>query len=118
MIHFLINSADFDKIVISKLTALSLSAAAIVAAASVIVGVISIDPFVIGFMLFPLIGNFIFARRSNALSYRRDREMEPFQRRIRYVNRVLYLPEYAKEIRLSRVSRVLDAIRYRPPSAG
>lgn len=93
----------------ANLSALSLSAAAIVASASVIVSVISIDPVVIAFMAFPIVGNFVFAKRYNALAYRRDREMEPFQRRIRYVNRVLYLPEYAKEIRLSRVSRVLGA---------
>jgi ATP-binding cassette, subfamily B, bacterial len=67
------------------------------------------DPWVLLFIAFPLIGSFIFGRRLNANTYEQDKQAEPWRRRIGYVNRVFFLPEYAKEIRLSRIRAVLDA---------
>jgi len=79
-------------------------------AASSVTGVMgSMDPWVLLFILLPLLGNFFFGRKLNANTYQQDREAEPSRRRIGYVNRVFFLPEYAKEIRLSRIGSVLGA---------
>ena len=59
------------------------------------------------FILFPVIGNFVFNRRISEIDYDRNRDMAPHNRRIAYINRVMYLPEYAKEMRLTGVSRLM-----------
>ncbi|MBO4627062.1 MAG: ABC transporter ATP-binding protein [Lachnospiraceae bacterium] len=55
------------------------------------------------FVLLPVIGNFVFNRMISRLDYKRNKDMAPHNRRIAYINRVMYLPEYAKEIRLTGV---------------
>jgi ATP-binding cassette subfamily B protein len=55
------------------------------------------------FILFPIIGNFVFNRKNSKLDYVRNKDMAPYNRRIAYINRVMYLPEYAKEMRLTNV---------------
>ncbi|HHT48910.1 MAG TPA: ABC transporter ATP-binding protein [Firmicutes bacterium] len=67
----------------------------------------SIDRYVVFFALFPIIGNFVFGRIRNRLTYARDLDGVPYRRRMEYVNRVLYLQDYAKEIRLSNIFTVL-----------
>ena len=59
------------------------------------------------FILFPVIGNFVFNRRISEIDYDRNRDMAPHNRRIAYINRVMYLPEYAKEMRLTGVFRLM-----------
>lgn len=70
----------------------------------------SIDHFVIIFVLGPVIGNFVFSRRLNALKYKHDKENTPYSRRIDYVNRTVYLADYAKEIRMTPVFSVLKKL--------
>ena len=62
-----------------------------------------VDKLSVLFILLPVIGNFIFNRKISHLDYARNKDMAPHNRRIAYVNRVMYLPEYAKEMRLSKV---------------
>jgi ATP-binding cassette subfamily B protein len=83
------------------------SVTAAIAATIVIVTLVQIDPWMLCFLLFPLIGNFVWGRWRNKLQFNRDIESTKARRRIAYVNRVLYLADYAKEIRLSRVMRLL-----------
>lgn len=68
---------------------------------------VMIDKWTILFLAFPLIGNFIIAPRLNKLFYQRNVEAVPFDRIMGYINRVMYLPEYAKEIRMSKIYNVL-----------
>lgn len=68
---------------------------------------IEIDPFTIIFLIAPFIGNFFFAPRLNKIDYGRYRDGVPYERKMGYVNRVMYLPEYAKEFRLSNVFNVI-----------
>lgn len=70
----------------------------------------SIDHFVIIFVLGPIIGNFVFSRRLNALKYKHDKENTPYSRMIDYVNRTVYLADYAKEIRMTPVFSVLKKL--------
>ena len=62
-----------------------------------------VDKISVLFILFPIIGNFIFNRKLSHIDYARNKDMAPHNRRIAYVNRVMYLPEYAKEMRLTDV---------------
>ncbi|MCR5685759.1 MAG: ABC transporter ATP-binding protein/permease [Lachnospiraceae bacterium] len=62
-----------------------------------------VDKISVLFILFPVIGNFIFNRRISHLDYDRNKDMAPHNRRIAYINRVMYLSDYAKEMRLTDV---------------
>lgn len=70
----------------------------------------SIDHFVIIFVLGPVIGNFVFGRKLNKRIYEQNQENVPYSRRMDYVNRVMYLPDYAKELRMTKVFQVLKTI--------
>jgi ATP-binding cassette subfamily B protein len=80
---------------------------AIIAAAAVLFSMYTVDKFVVLFIAFPLIGNFIFGRISNKINYIRDIESVPYRRKMDYVQRTVYLQNYAKEIRLSNIFNVL-----------
>ena len=62
-----------------------------------------VDKISVLFVLLPVIGNFVFNRKISHLDYARNQDMAPHNRRIAYINRVMYLPEYAKEVRLTDV---------------
>ena len=66
-----------------------------------------IDKKLILFVLSPFIGNFIFGTLQNKLHFRRYKESAPFIRRTEYVNRVMYLADYSKEMRLSNIYNVM-----------
>lgn len=70
----------------------------------------SIDHFVIIFVLGPIIGNFVFGRKLNKKMYEQNKENVPNVRRMEYVNRVMYLPDYAKELRMTNIFQVLKSI--------
>lgn len=70
----------------------------------------SIDHFVIIFVLGPIIGNFIFGKRLNEVKFRHNKEAVPYSRRIDYVNRTVYLADYAKEMRMTSVFEVLKKL--------
>lgn len=67
----------------------------------------AIDPWVVWFALLPIIGNFYFGKKLNRIQFQQNDERVPYQRKMDYVNRVIYLSHFAKEIRLSRIFSVL-----------
>lgn len=67
----------------------------------------AIDPWVVWFALLPIIGNFYFGKKLNQIQFQQNDERVPYQRKMDYVNRVIYLSHFAKEIRLSRIFSVL-----------
>ncbi len=69
---------------------------------------VEIDPWTIVFLAAPLLGNFLFAPKMNKISYERYQDGVPYDRKLAYVNRVMYLKEYAKEFRLSDVYHVVE----------
>jgi len=69
-----------------------------------------IDHYVIIFVAGPLIGNFVFGKLINEVKFRMNKECIPYNRRMEYVNRTLYLSDYAKEFRMSEVFHVLKKI--------
>lgn len=78
--------------------------AAMIAAAVIIW---QIDHLAILFALFPIVGNFVFYGVLNGRIFRMEKENIVFQRMADYVNRTLHLGEYAKEIRMTNVFRLL-----------
>lgn len=69
---------------------------------------IRIDRFVILFVIAPLIGNFVFANALNRLSYRIYEESMIFRRIADYINRVIHLADYAKELRMTDIFHVME----------
>ena len=69
-----------------------------------------IDHYVILFVAGPLIGNFVFGKLINEVKFLMNKECVPYNRRMEYVNRILYLADYAKEFRMSGVFHVLKKI--------
>lgn len=66
-----------------------------------------IDRFAILFLLFPMVGNLIFNRFLISRVFQIEKESIAFKRMADYVNRTIHLAEYAKEIRLTKVFRLL-----------
>ena len=60
-----------------------------------------VDKWSLVFVLFPVIGNFVFNKVIAKIEFDRNKDMAPRNRKMAYVNRVMYLEEYAKEMRLT-----------------
>ena len=77
---------------------------AMIAAAGIIY---QIDRYAILFTIFPILGNFVFYGFLNSRIFHMEKENIVFGRIADYVNRTIHLGEYAKEIRMSNVFRLL-----------
>ena len=66
-----------------------------------------VDHLSVTFILLPIIGNFYFRILNSRIDYQRNKEMAPHNRRIDYINRIMYLKDYAKEIRLTNIFNLL-----------
>lgn len=66
-----------------------------------------IDHFAVLFIIFPLIGNFLFGNWKNKFGFKRYQEQAPNDKVLNYVNRTMYLPDYAKEVRLFHIFKLL-----------
>ncbi|MGN0402046.1 MAG: ABC transporter ATP-binding protein [Acetatifactor sp.] len=62
-----------------------------------------IDHYAVLFIISPLIGNFLFGNFKNKYEFKRYEEQAPNEKVLNYVSRMMYLPDGAKEIRLSNV---------------
>ena len=89
---------------VENIARIVMSFAALIWATSIM---FSIDSFLVFFILFPIAGNFIFGNMMNKLYYNRYIDSVPYQRRTEYVNRVMYLSDFAKEIRLTDVFSII-----------
>ncbi len=69
---------------------------------------VEIDPWTVVFLIAPLLGNFFFAPKMNKIYYNRYQDGVPYDRKLAYINRIMYLKEYAKEFRLSSVFHVVE----------
>lgn len=79
----------------------------IVAVVIVFYNMYVIDPVSIFFIFSPMVGNFLFGGIQNKLEINFYKDDVVNNRIVQYVNRVMYLPDYAKEIRLSNVFRLI-----------
>jgi len=62
-----------------------------------------IDHYAVLFIISPLLGNFVFGNYKNKYEFKRYQEQAPNEKVLNYVSRMMYLPDGAKEIRLSNV---------------
>lgn len=69
--------------------------------------IFKIDIGLIIFALFPLLMSLIFGNKLNKIRYKYNMEMAQISRKKKYVRRIFYLNEYAKELRLSNIHIVL-----------
>ena len=63
----------------------------------------TIDPFAVFFIISPIVGNGLIGASLSKIEASRYQETTPHNRKIAYVKRVLYLAEFAKEVRLSKI---------------
>lgn len=66
-----------------------------------------IDHYAILFIISPLIGNFVFGNLKNKVEFKSYQAQAPNEKVLNYVSRMMYLPDGAKEIRLSNVFGLL-----------
>lgn len=78
-----------------------------VAAVVVFYFMYDIDHYAILFILSPLVGNFLFGNLKNKNEFKRYKEQAPNEKVLNYVSRMMYLPDGAKEMRLSEIFALL-----------
>lgn len=66
-----------------------------------------IDRYAVLFILCPLLGYFFFGNIENKLNFKRYELQAPNEKVLNYVNRMMYLPDGAKEIRLYNIFALL-----------
>lgn len=79
----------------------------IVAAAAAFSSMFMIDPFSVLFVISPIIGNFVFGGLMSKIWGRRYSDNVKNNRKAEYVNRVMHLAEFAKEIRYSNIHELM-----------
>jgi ATP-binding cassette subfamily B protein len=79
----------------------------VIAGAAAFSAMFSIDKYSVLFVISPIIGNFVFGALMNKVYTGRYQDGIRPERIAGYVNRVMYLAEYAKEIRLSNIHILL-----------
>jgi ATP-binding cassette subfamily B protein len=80
----------------------------VIAAAAAFYSMFLIDKFSVLFVISPIIGNFLLGGMMNKIYAGRYVDSVKNNRKMGYVNRVMYLAEYAKEIRLSNIHKLLS----------
>ncbi len=68
---------------------------------------LSLDGFMILFIVLQIVANFVFARKENYERRAYEVELAESNRQADYIRRVHYMPEYAKELRTTNISDVL-----------
>lgn len=79
----------------------------IVAAIAAFYSMFRIDPFSVLFVISPIIGNFVFGGLMNKIWGGRYEDNVKNNRKADYVNRVMHLAEFAKEIRYSNIHELM-----------
>lgn len=74
---------------------------------SISIVIFTIDPLLIMISLVPLVIKLIFEKKSSEVNYDYDMEMIDVNRKKDYIKRVFYLKDYAKELRLSNIDKVM-----------
>lgn len=69
--------------------------------------IFTIDPLLMIFALIPFAVNLLFGKKLNKIRYDYNMEMQEKSRKRDYVRRIFYLADYAKEVRLTNINRVM-----------
>ena len=81
----------------------------IIAVGIVLAYILTIDPFLMTMILIPVITTFS-SKVSNKVRYELNMKNLESQRKMNYVNRIVYLKEYALELRLSNIYKSLKEL--------
>lgn len=98
------NACDKMTNIVRELTNMICAA---VAGISTYIFMYQMDPWMLLFVISPVIGSFVFGTIMNKLNFQIYQKVTPDNRKVEYVNRVMYLSEYSKEMRLSNIFQVL-----------
>jgi ATP-binding cassette subfamily B protein len=69
--------------------------------------IFTIDPIMFSFVFIPIIAGGIIGKINNKINHKFNMEKLEIERKRDYTRRILYLKDYAKEIRLTNINRVL-----------
>nr|AYQ73338.1 ABC transporter ATP-binding protein [Cohnella candidum] len=66
-----------------------------------------LNPIAFAFVAVSIVARFLISLAVNKVEFKRELETKPLERKKNYISRVFYLPDYAKEIRTSRIAAPL-----------
>ena len=96
----------FDR-AMSVLKNLSMIISALLSSIYVIYTMCSITVFAVIFIIFPILGNFVFGKKMSQLEFKLSQDNIPYKRRYDYVNRAVYLKSYSGQMRMTKLFDIL-----------
>ncbi len=73
-----------------------------------VVGImLEIDPIILVIAIVSMVLKFLFRLLKTRLEFLREQRLMPLVKKYEYISRVFYMPDYAKELRMSRIDRLL-----------
>ena len=79
----------------------------VLACIGVIAIMLEIDPLLLVIAVFSMVFQFLLRLLKSRIEFLREQRLMPLVKKYEYINRVFYMPDYAKELRMSRVDRLL-----------
>lgn len=79
----------------------------VLACLGVIAIMLEIDPIILVIAVASMAFKFLFRLVKTRLAFLREQRLMPLVKKYEYISRVFYMPDYAKELRMSRVDRLL-----------
>ena len=79
----------------------------VLACIGVIAIMLEIDPIILVIAVVSMVFQFVFRLLKTRIEFLQEQNLMPFVKKYEYINRVFYMPDYAKELRMSRIDRLL-----------
>ncbi len=79
----------------------------VLACLGVIAIMLEIDPIILVIAVASMVLTFLFRLLKTRLEFLREQRLMPLVKKYEYISRVFYMPDYAKELRMSRIDRLL-----------
>ncbi len=79
----------------------------VLACVGVIAIMLEIDPLLLVIAVFSMVFQFLFRLLKSRIAFLREQRLMPLVKKYEYISRVFYMPDYAKELRMSRIDRLL-----------
>ena len=95
---------------IAVLESISMLVVSVISSLYVVATMYQIDKLMAVCTIFPVVSSFFFGKLIRKVSYDNEMDDVPFNRRMEYVNRTVFLRKYAKEMRLSNIFKVLEVL--------
>lgn len=79
----------------------------VLACLGVIAIMLEIDPIILAIAVVSMVLKFLFRLLKTRIEFLREQRLMPHVKKYEYISRVFYMPDYAKELRMSRIDRLL-----------